>query len=332
MKNVVKYIRVEEWMSSKVTMMVGILMYFLLLSGCSVKTVVIDVFVYFLFISMFLAISYVVNDFSDLEIDKKVGKKKVIANMTKTQIWLSLICMFMIGNIPLFYVVENKKLVIALIVIIYLLGISYSAPGIRFKERGALGLVECSFAQRCMPLSIICLFINMNYKMDILLGIWIAISMLDGFRYILIHQIIDMENDIKSGVQTFIVKKKKNYRNVVISFLVTEVILCATVMAPLFQTNKVLVVLFVLVNVYMEYSIYNVLCKYAQKDWLACFDSVPLEAFLNIFMPAMVGFLLIAIDVRLVVLPILNLMICCNSLKIKLDLVKVYLNINQQSK
>ena len=87
MKKVIAYLRMEEWLSSKVTMMLGILMYFLYLSNSSTKKSLIDVLIYFLFLGMFLAISYVANDFSDLEIDKKVGKRKVIATMRKWQIW-----------------------------------------------------------------------------------------------------------------------------------------------------------------------------------------------------------------------------------------------------
>ena len=76
MKKVIAYLRMEEWLSSKVTMMLGILMYFLYLSNSSTKKSLIDVLIYFLFLGMFLAISYVANDFSDLEIDKKVGKSE----------------------------------------------------------------------------------------------------------------------------------------------------------------------------------------------------------------------------------------------------------------
>lgn len=142
MKKVIAYLRMEEWLSSKVTMMLGILMYFLYLSNSSTKKSLIDVLIYFLFLGMFLAISYVANDFSDLEIDKKVGKRKVIATMRKWQIWMLFIVMFLVGNVPIFFVREDKCLVTILIIVVYILGVSYSAPGIRFKERGLIGLVD----------------------------------------------------------------------------------------------------------------------------------------------------------------------------------------------
>lgn len=325
MKKVIAYLRMEEWLSSKVTMMLGILMYFLYLSNSSTKKSLIDVLIYFLFLGMFLAISYVANDFSDLEIDKKVGKRKVIVTMRKWQIWMLFIVMFLVGNVPIFFVREDKCLVTILIIVVYILGVSYSAPGIRFKERGLIGLVECSFAQRCMPLCIICLLVDMNPRMCMLLGIWGIVSLLDGLRYILIHQIIDMENDLKSGVNTFITNRQKNYRSVVVAFWVTEIILCLIALIPLFLKNSVLVIVFVLLNFVLERWIYIVLCKYAQKDWFTCFDSVPLEAFLNIFLPVMAGIALTIQHVELVILPLGILVICAKSIKVKLDIANVYL-------
>ena len=152
MKKVIAYLRMEEWLSSKVTMMLGILMYFLYLSNSSAKKSLIDVLTYFLFLGMFLAISYIANDYSDIEVDKKAGKKKDIATMEKWQIWLSLIFLFLIGNIPLVLYCENKITVVILVLFNYVMGLAYSTHGIRFKEKGVWGLIECSIAQRCLPL------------------------------------------------------------------------------------------------------------------------------------------------------------------------------------
>ena len=94
MKTLIRYLRADEWMSSKVTMMLGTAAYFLCINGRDMLTACRELAVYFLFLAMFLAISYVSNDFSDLEIDKKAGKKKVIAQLPRWVISLivSLCC------------------------------------------------------------------------------------------------------------------------------------------------------------------------------------------------------------------------------------------------
>ena len=75
MKKVMSYLRLDEWMSSKVTMMLGIQAYFICINREDITAAAMELIVYFLFLSMFLALSYVSNDFSDLEADRMAGKK-----------------------------------------------------------------------------------------------------------------------------------------------------------------------------------------------------------------------------------------------------------------
>ena len=80
MKKIASYLRIREWLDSKVTFMMGILLFFYFCIGERFETItVVKTVAYFLYVSMFLAISYVANDFADMEIDKKSGKVKIIA-------------------------------------------------------------------------------------------------------------------------------------------------------------------------------------------------------------------------------------------------------------
>lgn len=324
MKKVIAYLRMEEWLSSKVTMMLGILMYFLYLSNSSAKKSLIDVLIYFLFLGTFLAISYIANDYSDIEVDKKAGKKKDIATMEKWQIWLSLIFLFLIGNIPLVLYCENKITVVILVLFNYVMGLAYSTLGIRFKEKGVWGLIECSIAQRCLPLLLIAAMIRLDYvELQLLFG-WIIVSFFDGLRYIIIHQVLDLENDLKSGVVTYVSQKKKNYRKIIISLLLMELVGTVALLIPVFMEHIIIAVLLVVLFVVLEFGIYKVISVFANKDWFCTFDSVPLEAFLNCGMPLLLGLCNMSNN-RYIFIYVLGLVIICASpMKVKLNIAKIY--------
>lgn len=320
MKEVMKYLRFDEWMSSKVTMMLGILAYFICIDQVDITTASKELIVYFLFLSMFLAISYVSNDFSDMEIDKQAGKKKVIVNIPRWAVWMSFVLMAIIGDVPILLYVDNKVLCAVLVFITTFLGVGYSIPGIRFKERGVFGLIECSFAQHCMPLIVLLLFIDLN-KVNISLWImWFCLSFLDGLRYILIHQFIDRENDRATGTHTFVSDRQIDIRKAILCLCISEFVLCMLLLIPLLIEYRVIVVLGLIFNFLLEFCIYQVLNVYAEKDWMVSYDSVPLEAFLNIIMPVMFGICMIRISVWAALFSLFILFCCYKSLKIKLGI------------
>ena len=84
MKKLFSYIRLSEWYDSKVPLMMGALMYFYYLDmqQYSAEQFLVRFIAYMLYISMFLAFSYVINDFSDIEVDRKAGKHKIISELS----------------------------------------------------------------------------------------------------------------------------------------------------------------------------------------------------------------------------------------------------------
>lgn len=326
MKKIASYLRIREWLDSKVTFMMGILLFFYFCIGERFETItVVKTVAYFLYVSMFLAISYVANDFADMEIDKKSGKVKIIANMPKWGIWSSLILMAMVGNLPLLACADNKWVCSIIIALTYFLGLAYSTLGIRFKERGLLGLIECSYAQRCMPLLIILVLVKTDVLLTIMLLGWMCLSFIDGLRYIIIHQVNDLENDIASGVDTYVVRKRGNYRKVLFDLLIAELIITTLLLIPLWKKMVILTSAFVLFNIVLEYCIYVVIQKYAQKDILLTFDSVPMEAFYNTLFPVLSGLSLAIIDMRWIVFAVILLMISHKSFIIKCKIALVFI-------
>ena len=325
MKRVAQYLRIGEWMSSKVIMMLGALAYFVCLSDIEMAGAVRQLVVYFLFLSMFLAISYVVNDLSDLESDRKAGKQKVIAGLPRRVVWISLGAMLLAGDVPIMAVAYDKTACLLLIAITTFLGLAYSVPGIRFKEKGAWGLVECSFAQRCMPLTLILLFIERNRTNILLWVLWFLLSFLNGIRYILIHQYIDRENDRASGTHTFVLDRQVGIRQWILYCCVAEFVCCAALLIPLMRDYAPVVVVGVLASLVLEYCICQVLNVMAKKDWLVSFDSVPLELFYNIVFPLCLGICMMKKSVWAALFCAFTFICTFRSFKVKLGIAMVYI-------
>lgn len=326
MKNIISYLRIKEWLDSKVTFMMGVLLFFYFCDGTRFEAITVSKIVaYFLYVSMFLAISYVANDFSDMEIDKKAGKEKIIAHMPRWGIWCTFILMAAVGNVPVLLFADDKRICAVMIITTYLLGLAYSIPGIRFKERGLWGLIECSFAQRCMPLLMIFALIKLEGPLATLLAGWSILSFIDGLRYIIIHQVNDLENDVATGVHTYVAEKKGNYRKILLLLLGTEIIVTGILLAPLWKKEAILTVLFVLLNAGLEYCIYAVIQKFAAKDIMLTYDSVPMEAFYNTLFPVLSGLCMVLLDIRWAVILIWIILTSVKSFMVKCRIVAVYI-------
>ena len=197
--------------------------------------------------------------------------------------------------------------------------------GIRFKERGLLGLIECSFAQRCMPLLIIFVLVKTDGPLIVMLLGWMVLSFVDGLRYIIIHQVNDLENDIASGVDTYVIRKRGDYRKVLLGLLILELIITVFLLTPLWKRTVVLTSAFILFNIALEYCVYVVIQKYAQKDIFLTFDSVPMEAFYNTLFPVLSGLSLVIIDIRWIILTVVLFLVSCKSFVVKCKIALIFI-------
>lgn len=327
MNKVFRYLRIDEWISSKVTMMLGISAYFICLNKTPVVPALQQLGVYFLFLFALSAIGYILNDYFDMEIDRKAGKKKVIAEMPKWAVWLTVIAIAIIGNAPVFIFAENKLLCLIIVAVNYLFGACYSIPVLRFKERSVWGLIECSLAQHCVPLTFLFLFNRFTTLNLILWGIWFVLSFMNGLRYILIHQYIDRENDRAADVHTFVADGRTGVKKAIVSLCCMESVCSVGLLVPLFMDNLFNIIVLsagTLFNISLEFCIYMVLNVYANKDWMVTFDSVPLEAFLNIIMPVMFGVCMVRTSYWAFVFIAFILLCCMKALIIKLKIAYVY--------
>lgn len=322
-KDLFAYLRTDDWLDSKVPFMLAIALIFSLYSHCNsscLKTYY-TVAAFFLYISMFLAFSYVINDFTDMQIDKKAGKQKVMYRLPKPIVVVSMAFIFFLGIIPMLCITQEKAIFVGYSLVLYLTGAAYSVHWLlRFKERGLIGLIECSVAQRCLPL--VALFFL--YNIDVAsFSVMIALSFINGLRYILIHQAVDYENDIKTGVRTFVSQGHNKYRSFIISAFILECILFLGIFIRL-GMDYLWVLAAALFYVIFEKIIATVVTRYMNVDLFCTFVAVPLEALYNCVFPLTIAMILTVIHVEYLGFVAFLLLLSFKSIKGKLAFISVY--------
>lgn len=324
LKKILHYFRINDWLDSKVPFMAGVLLFSLWFgkSNYPVDRQYLLFVLYLLYVSMFLAFSYVINDFTDLEVDRAAGKQKVMLSLPRPLIVFSLVAMMVVGCVPLYFCVENKIVYICFTVFMYLCGAAYSVRWLfRFKERGLIGLLECSVAQKCLPLIPILFLCSVPYFEFFVL---VAASFISGFRYILIHQAIDLHNDKKSGVKTFVGEKDYNVRSWILAALIIELLLMAVIFFQICYTYPV-VILFIVAYFALERIIAIVVVKYMSVDLFVTFLAVPLESLYNVFFPLIIAVILSINDVKALGIPIIIAALVTRCFMGKAAFVKVFI-------
>jgi len=275
------FFRFKDWFYSKVPSFLSLPCLFYLLGSLEIHGNIIRHLVYsFGFIFFYMAFSYVVNDYSDIEQDKACGKNKIIASMRKSvalAIIIALLCFSALFAVFAFGVSIYTTITL---VVTYLLGSFYSIRPFRYKERGFIGLLECSFAQRCMPALLYLPIISFRNSV-----FWLVIVLffLIGLRYILIHQVIDYENDVKSEIHTFSGNHLNAAKLMVYCCFFVELVI--TVIIATFAVPLSIIAIFL-----TGYIIIFALSAYSVKVLLntncfLTFHWVPLEDLFNIYIP-----------------------------------------------
>jgi len=200
LQNIDKLIRWNEWYDSKIPLFFIVFYHLCLIEGIPTRQVVPRFAFVTGYACFYLAFGYFINDYFDRESDRKAGKQKIINSLSEPIAVILLFLLGIAGFITSLLMQSNFELAILLSVITYFFAIFYSMPPIRFKERGVWGLLVSSVAQRSFPsLLVFCAFNHFN------LDTWLFFLFLGfmGIRWILVHQLIDLQNDLKAGIMTF---------------------------------------------------------------------------------------------------------------------------------
>lgn len=149
------------------------------------------------------------NDICDINDDLKAGKPNAMAALSKYLQWFILLVGVAAAILPWFFL-NNSTLSWVLFVLQLLLLIIYSVPPVRLKKNMYFSLIlDCLYSGLIFIAAILfsqnLSIASMKYP-EILLTAAICILLCRGLRNILIHQIVDAENDSKAGLTTFVLK------------------------------------------------------------------------------------------------------------------------------
>ena len=280
MKFLFRVFRIKEWFNSKLTMQIGI---FLMLAFCCGLDPISLLKPFFLFIAYaitYFALGYIANDLSDIKSDKRVGKRNAFQDVG-IGVGITLFVILSILNIGIALIVSRNWIYILIIVFGYLLGIFYSFKPLRFKERGVLGLIVASLCQRNLQLAIVPFLFNVNIVLFALMNV---LSFINGIRYILIHQYIDYDNDIKSGTTTFAINKRDLTKKIIIVCFAFELALTLGCFVYALGFDSYLLFLIPIAVLLLECSLYLMILK-SKQSLFTSYGYVPLDLFYLVGIP-----------------------------------------------
>ena len=155
------------------------------------------------------AFGYLLNDYCDIESDKKAGKKNLLATVSPLVRTILVLVFFSVAVVS-WFVIKKGILINVLYALQLIALIIYSVKPFRLKERALLGVLCDSFYGHINPALItLTFFLSGETQQPVLISLLAFITVvtcIKGIRNILLHQIDDRKKDAKAGLNTFVVK------------------------------------------------------------------------------------------------------------------------------
>ena len=193
--------------------------------------------VYVVYSFIAFSFGFIVNNLSDRRIDVAVGKDYFLKATPQQFKVLSAVLLILLISIPFYFQINALFVVVA---IGLLIGISYSLPPIRLKERGLLGVIAPIIAQR-LPFTLFFFLLPEAYQFVLYLFIWLLI---DGFIVELDQQLHDLKNDTTTATDTYLTRIGNEKAQAL--FYVLAVVLIFYLLLPLLSGEVLLTALLLL--------------------------------------------------------------------------------------
>lgn len=206
-----KAIRSQDWWLYKIPPLLAIAYAEILLLNLPVLQSLLTVSALLFSSVCVAAYGYIINDSFDIEVDRQVGKNNSMAQFSPWQ--RALFCLVLAGLGFILPIVMNFGFwSIVLLGINYLLPTLYSAPPFRLKEKGILGIISDAAGAHAIPtLFIATTFSHWVAASPQAIGFTIvatAWSFFAGVRGILLHQLWDRDDDLRSDVKTLVTESE----------------------------------------------------------------------------------------------------------------------------
>jgi glycosyltransferase involved in cell wall biosynthesis/1,4-dihydroxy-2-naphthoate octaprenyltransferase len=152
------------------------------------------------------------NDWTDLESDRKVGKTNMLSKMSTVNSSVLLIVILIVALLP-WFVLPFDNFSIYLLLSEFLLLFLYAFPPLRLKDRGFLALLTDALYAYAIPFLLAFhtfQLISVANTSALLYGIIFGWQFSIGMVNILIHQLEDFENDVKTSSITWVIQIGKD--------------------------------------------------------------------------------------------------------------------------
>jgi 4-hydroxybenzoate polyprenyltransferase len=247
--SIVKTIRINDWWLYKIPSILSIAYATALTSSYHIYFSIPRIL--FLFAALIFGAIYasIVNDATDINIDRISGKINRMENLSKKTRILLIVGCLAIGSI-FSYFLYNDKISFYLSLLPWLAFSLYSIPPVRLKDKKIWGVIACAMGEHVLPNAIMVSSINYYFNENInlywffLITLW---SLCYGLRVIMAHQFLDQENDSKAGVNTFVSSLSFQILNKLeIIILILEII---TLLLILIYLNFLVIYIFLVVYI-----------------------------------------------------------------------------------
>lgn len=147
----------------------------------------------------------IINDLTDIKEDNLAGKKNRMANLSNVG-RLALITLSLVIGLFFGYIIYPDTVSLTFFILSYVVFTAYSAPPLRFKKLGFLGVLCDASGAHLFPALLMAAQlpfadgIKRNTFWMISIACW---ALFYGIRGILVHQFHDRENDLKSKTTTY---------------------------------------------------------------------------------------------------------------------------------
>lgn len=214
--------KVKPWWKSKIAFLFSMAYLQFLLIDYPFEKAAFFLLIYLLSAIFTAIFAHLLNDWTDEKEDALASKFNSVTKLGRTKSLFFILISLMLAVVPWFFYEKNEN-------VFYLLGLefflfyAYSSKIIRLKERKVWGVIVDSLYAYVI-FSCIALSVGLEFPLTlsalflyVMLIIWL---LLVGIQHIVIHQIVDFQNDLKTGTKTWLTSLgKKRARNVFFLYL-----------------------------------------------------------------------------------------------------------------
>ncbi|MBB5440351.1 4-hydroxybenzoate polyprenyltransferase [Pedobacter sp. AK017] len=199
--------RSQEWWDHKTPQVLSFAYATALLTKVSLYELLFPAF-FIILIGFILVAIYagIINDLTDLEIDIACGKSNMMLRLKPVTRWLLTLSSLMLVLMVTYFIYPDIYAVSFYLCIAIAIS-SYSFPPVRLKNRGFWGVIACAAAEHLFP-TLFSIAIVAHFSGWVLDFTWLTaagiVAFCHGLRSILWHQFLDRENDLKSGIKTYV--------------------------------------------------------------------------------------------------------------------------------